>query len=101
MWVSLAPGGARAALSGRGGALQIFDLEKGVTTATITAHFGGVEATAWSPDGEIVATGGQARAMLRDPQSRMVKVVPDPQTLKLWNPKTGQLLGGPNCLNVW
>lgn len=93
MHVSLAPGGQRAAFRGRSGILQIFDLEKGAAVASIAAHAGGVDATAWSSDGLLVATGGQARAMLRDPESIIPKVVADPFTLKLWEAKTGTLRG--------
>lgn len=94
MWVAISPGGDRVAYRGRGGALQILNLNEGGAPTSISAHAGGVDVTAWSPDGRLVATGGKARAMIRDPQSKVVNTVPDPWTLKLWDSKTGEPRGG-------
>ena len=92
--LSLAPGGRKAAFRAKNGALEIFDLASGRTAHSVAAHKGGVKATAWSPDGAMVASGGPARAMARNPQSGIVEVLQDPQTLKLWTAESGGFLGG-------
>lgn len=94
MAATLSPGGTKAAFRARNGSLQIFDLSNGAVVVSVDAHKNGVKATAWSPDGAIVATGGNARAMQRNPQSGLVEVLQDPQTLKLWDAQTGAALGG-------
>ena len=91
--VALARGGRVAAFRIQGGALSLFDVERGEQLRTIYAHASGVDATAWHPAGRIVATGGKARAMVRDPQSGTVHLVQDPQTLKMWNAETGEMIG--------
>ena len=94
MSVAISQGGDRVAYRGRGGPLQIVNLNDVGAPVSIAAHIGGVDVVAWSPDGQLVATGGQARTMIRDPQSKVVNSVPDAQTLKLWDSRTGAPRGG-------
>lgn len=56
---AVAPAGDRLALACRDGALRILELPSGAPMGGFRSYYGGLLCCAWSPDGRLVAAGGE------------------------------------------
>ena len=65
---------ALAALTLNNNTVRLFNLQNGQPGATLTGHTAAIKATAFSPDGKVIATGS------------------DDGTLRTWNSENGQLI---------
>jgi WD40 repeat protein len=83
MAVAFSPDGRLIAsgISGREGMLRLWDARTGKEVHAIKAHGLGVRALAFSPKGDLLATGGHgSNTLVRD------------DTVKLWDVKTGKMV---------
>ena len=71
--MAFSPDGRRLASVGRDPIARIWDAETGTAVATLRGHAAGVHSLAYSPDGKVLATGGD---------------FPD-STVRLWDAASG------------
>ena len=80
--MTISPNGRTLAIGSQSGNVELWDMTTGELCQTISAHkwgffTGGVEAVAFSPDGQMLASAGSSKGDC---------------TIKLWNPSTGELI---------
>jgi WD40 repeat protein len=85
MNVAIAPGGQLAAFTGQGGELEVFNFETGQTIRKIKTNRNRVVKVAWSPDGQVIATGAMPKGFGIDPDTGKRGPLVDTDLVQTWS----------------
>jgi WD40 repeat protein len=106
--VSWSPDGTRIATAGSNGAVRVWSVVAGRTTADLAGQPATVWTVAWSPDGTRIATGDHGgRVVVWDPDTgratATLAVPAGPACAVAWSPDGGRLAvgGGDGAAGVW